>query len=112
MSTLDSNLNKIDDYRPKIAVIPFENLNKDEDQQFLVDGIAEDLLMELSMVKELSVATRKTCFGFKNKDYTSKEFKEESFTNERTKSHPEFFALVQVSKFVLSSSVKAKSALA
>ena len=29
------------------------------------------------MVKELSVATRKTCFGFKNKDYTSKEFKEE-----------------------------------
>ena len=77
MSTLDSNLNKIDDYRPKIAVIPFENLNKDEDQQFLVDGIAEDLLMELSMVKELSVATRKTCFGFKNKDYTSKEFKEE-----------------------------------
>ena len=77
MSTLDNNLSKIEDYRPKIAVIPFENLNQDKDQQFLVDGIAEDLLMELSMVKELSVATRKTCFDFKNKDYTSKEFKDE-----------------------------------
>ena len=77
MSSFDNNLDKIDDYRPKIAVIPFENLNQDKDQQFLVDGMAEDLLMELSMVKELSVATRKTCFGFKDKDYTSKEFKDE-----------------------------------
>ena len=77
LSTLNSNLNEIDDYRPKIAVIPFENLNKDDDGQFLVDGIAEDLLMELSMVKELSVATRKTCFGFKDKDITSQSFKEE-----------------------------------
>ena len=77
MSSFDNNLNKIDDYRPKIAVIPFENLNEDKDGQFLVDGIAEDLLMELSMVKEISVATRKTCFGFKNKDYTSKAFKDE-----------------------------------
>lgn len=77
LSTLNSNLNKINDYRPKIAVIPFENLNKDDEGQFLVDGIAEDLLMELSMVKELSVATRKTCFGFKDKDITSQSFKEE-----------------------------------
>ena len=77
MSSFDNNLDKIDAYRPKIAVIPFENLNQDKDQQFLVDGMAEDLLMELSMVKELSVATRKTCFGFKDKDYTSKEFKDE-----------------------------------
>ena len=77
MSSFDNNLDKIDDYRPKIAVIPFENLNQDKNQQFLVDGMAEDLLMELSMVKELSVATRKTCFGFKDKDYTSKEFKDE-----------------------------------
>lgn len=77
MSTLNANLDQLDDYRPKIAVIPFENLNNDNDGQFLVDGIAEDLLMELSMVKELSVATRKTCFGFRDKDITSQAFKEE-----------------------------------
>ena len=77
LNNFESNLSGIDDYRPKIAVIPFENLNNDKDGQFLVDGIAEDLLMELSMVKEISVATRKTCFGFKDKDFTSKAFKEE-----------------------------------
>ena len=77
LNNFESNLSGIDDYRPKIAVIPFENLNNDKDGQFLVDGIAEDLLMELSMVKEISVATRKTCFGFKDKDFTSNTFKEE-----------------------------------
>ena len=65
----------MDDYRPKIAVIPFENLNNDEETQFLVDGIAEDLIMELSMVKEISVATRKTCFGFKGKEIANTTFK-------------------------------------
>jgi adenylate cyclase len=62
--------------KPKIGLIPFENLNDDSDGAFLVDGIVEDLITELSMVKEISVATRKTCFGFKDKDYTSQAFKE------------------------------------
>ena len=62
--------------KPKVGLIPFENLNDDSDGAFLVDGIVEDLITELSMVKEISVATRKTCFGFKNKDYTSQAFKE------------------------------------
>lgn len=77
LETLDKNLDQIDDQRPKIAVIPFENLNKDDDGQFLVDGIAEDLLTELSMVKEISVATRKTCFNLREKDITSQNFKDE-----------------------------------
>ena len=77
LKTLDKNLNQINEQRPKIAVIPFENLNKDDGGQFLVDGIAEDLLTELSMVKEISVATRKTCFGLREKDITSQDFKDE-----------------------------------
>ena len=63
--------------KPKVGLIPFENLNDDLDGAFLVDGIVEDLITELSMVKEISVATRKTCFGFRNKDYTTEAFKEE-----------------------------------
>jgi len=63
--------------KPKIGIMPFENLNNDNDGAFLVDGIVEDLITELSMVKEISVATRKTCFGFKGKDYTSEAFKDE-----------------------------------
>ncbi len=77
LKNFDETNSKIDDYRPKIGLIPFENLNNDSDGDFLVDGIVEDLITELSMVKEISVATRKTCFGFKGKDYTSQSFKDE-----------------------------------
>ena len=77
LKDFDVNNSTIDDYRPKIGLIPFENLNHDNDGEFLVDGIVEDLITELSMVKEISVATRKTCFGFKGKDYTSQSFKDE-----------------------------------
>lgn len=69
--------NVISNKKPKIGVIPFENLNDDKDGAFLVDGIVEDLITELSMIKEISVATRKTCFGLKGKDYTSQAFKDE-----------------------------------
>ena len=77
LEKFDENNSSIDDYRPKIGLIPFENLNNDNDGEFLVDGIVEDLITELSMVKEISVATRKTCFGFRGKDYTSQSFKDE-----------------------------------
>ncbi|MDA7800542.1 hypothetical protein N9A14_02560 [Gammaproteobacteria bacterium] len=63
--------------KPKIGIMPFENLNDDKEAAFLVDGIVEDLITELSMVKEISVATRKTCFGFRDKDYSSQVFKDE-----------------------------------
>ena len=69
--------NVISNKKQKIGVIPFENLNDDKDGAFLVDGIVEDLITELSMIKEISVATRKTCFGLKGKDYTSQAFKDE-----------------------------------
>mgnify|MGYP001193313376 FL=1 len=77
LKNLDEAYTKNDDYRPKIGLIPFENLNNDSNGEFLVDGIVEDLITELSMVKEISVATRKTCFGLKGKDYTSHSFKDE-----------------------------------
>ncbi len=68
---------KIEDQRPRICVLPFENLNADSETDFLVDGIVEDLITELSMVHEISVATRKTSFGLRGRDFSSKEFKEE-----------------------------------
>ena len=77
LANFDVNNSTIEDYRPKIGLVPFENLNNDNDGEFLVDGIVEDLITELSMIKEISVATRKTCFGLKGKDYTSQSFKDE-----------------------------------
>ena len=77
LSGMSEMNNQLSDKKPKIGIIPFENLNNEGDGDFLVDGIVEDLITELSMIKELSVATRKTCFGFRDKDYTSGSFKKE-----------------------------------
>ena len=64
-------------YKQKLAVIPFENLNEDKEGAFLVDGIVEDLITEFSMIKEIEVASRKTCFSFRNNDYNTQSFKDE-----------------------------------
>ena len=45
-------------YKQKLAIIPFENLNEDEGDGLLVDGIVEDLITEFSMIKELSSISR------------------------------------------------------
>ena len=62
-SQRDSNINlkkqitASGDYKQKIAVIPFTNLNKDEDGAFLVDGIVEDLITEFSMISEIEIVS-------------------------------------------------------
>ena len=62
-----SNQKKIGAYKQKIAVIPFTNLNKDDDGSFLVDGIVEDLITEFSMIKEIEILSRQTCFDYRDK---------------------------------------------
>ena len=64
-------------YKQKIAVIPFTNLNKDEDGAFLVDGIVEDLITEFSMIKEIEILSRQSCFDFREKNYHMDEFKQD-----------------------------------
>lgn len=73
----DSIKEIISNKKPRLGIIPFENLNDGEGSTFLVDGIVEDLITELSMIKEISVATRKTSFSLRNADYTSTSFKNE-----------------------------------
>ena len=53
------------DYKQKLAIIPFENLNEDEGDGLLVDGIVEDLITEFSMIKELEIVSRKACFDMR-----------------------------------------------
>tara|TARA_A200000113_G_scaffold94520_2_gene84492 strand:+ start:989 stop:2437 length:1449 start_codon:yes stop_codon:yes gene_type:complete len=70
-------LQNIGSYKQKIAVIPFANLNKDDDGAFLVDGIVEDLITEFSMIKEIEILSRQSCFDFREKNYSTEEFKKE-----------------------------------
>jgi TolB-like protein len=51
-----------------IAVLPFDNLSGDADQQYLSDGITEDITTELSRFRNLSVAARTASFHYRGKN--------------------------------------------
>ena len=50
-----------------IAVLPFVDMSQAKDQQYLADGIAEELLNLLAKIPELRVAARTSSFAFKDK---------------------------------------------
>ena len=50
-----------------LAVLPFANLSADPDDEFLSDGIADDLLTALSRLPGLRVPGRTSCFAFKGR---------------------------------------------
>jgi adenylate cyclase len=51
--------------KPSIAVLPFQNLSGDPEQEYFADGIAEDVLTTLSKIHELMVIARNSSFVFK-----------------------------------------------
>jgi len=51
--------------KPSIAVLPFDNLSGDPEQEFFVDGLTEDILTELSRRHELFVISRNSTFVYK-----------------------------------------------
>src|ERR1700681_3270119 len=51
--------------RPSIAVLPFQNMSGDPEQEYFADGIAEDVLTTLSKIQELMVIARNSSFVFK-----------------------------------------------
>jgi TolB-like protein/cytochrome c-type biogenesis protein CcmH/NrfG len=52
---------------PSIAVLPFADMSAERDQQFLGDGIAEELLNALASIEGLNVAARTSSFSFAGK---------------------------------------------
>jgi adenylate cyclase len=53
--------------RPSVAVLPFANLSGDPQQDYFSDGIADDILTELSRFSELLVIARNSSFQYKGK---------------------------------------------
>lgn len=51
--------------KPSIAVLPFDNLGADPDQAYFADGMAEDIITELSRFHSLFVIARGSSFAFK-----------------------------------------------
>jgi serine/threonine-protein kinase len=53
---------------PSVAVLPFENLSADPENEFLSDGVTEDIIGALTRVPGLRVAARASSFAFKGRD--------------------------------------------
>ena len=51
-----------------IAVLPFDNQNRDPDTDYLSDGIPESIINSLSQLPQLRVMARSTVFSYKSKD--------------------------------------------
>jgi adenylate cyclase len=51
--------------KPSVAVLPFQNMSGDPEQEYFADGIAEDVLTTLSKIQELLVIARNSSFVFK-----------------------------------------------
>ena len=51
--------------RPSVAVLPFENMSGDSQQDYFADGITEDITTELSRFKSIFVVARKSSFHYK-----------------------------------------------
>ena len=55
--------------RPSIAVLPFDNLSNDPDQEHFADGMTEDLITELSREKDLFVIARNSSSVYKGEKF-------------------------------------------
>ena len=53
--------------KPSIAVLPFNNMSGDPEQEYFSDGITEDIITDLSKVSGLFVIGRNTSFTYKGK---------------------------------------------
>ena len=53
--------------KPSIAVLPFDNLSGDPEQQYFSDGIAEDIITDLSKVSGLFVIARNSAFTYRGR---------------------------------------------
>lgn len=53
--------------RPSIAVLPFVNLSGDPEQDYLADGVVEDIIAALSQYRWLFVVARNSSFTYKNR---------------------------------------------
>ena len=58
---------------PTIAVMPFKNMTNDEEQEYFVDGVTEDIIANLSSWKSFPVIARNSTFSFKGQEIKPSE---------------------------------------
>ena len=63
--------------RRSIMVLPFADLSNDRDQQYLADGITEDLTTDLSRIAPMFVIAPQTAFSYRNNPAAAKQVGDE-----------------------------------
>src|SRR6185369_12435456 len=56
-----------------IAVLYFENMNSEKDSDYFCAGMTEDIITDLSKIKELKVVSRTDVFPFRNKEVNTRQ---------------------------------------
>ena len=59
--------------KPSIAVLPFDNLSGDVEQEYFSDGITDDIITDLSKISGLFVIARNSAFAFRGRTVDVKQ---------------------------------------
>jgi len=70
--------------KPSIAVLPFDNLSNDPEQEYFGDGLTEEIISSLSKIPKLFVIARNSTFTYKGKPVKVKQVAEEHCPPART----------------------------
>jgi len=63
--------------KPSIAVLPFDNMSGDPEQDYIADGFTENIITGLSQIPEMFVIARNSVFTYKGKPIKIKQVSEE-----------------------------------
>ena len=59
--------------KPSVAVLPFENMSGDPEQEYFSDGVTEDIITELTKIAGLFVIARHSAFAYKGQVISLRE---------------------------------------
>jgi TolB-like protein len=71
--TVTTSIELANSIKPSVAVLPFNNMSGDPEQEYFSDGITEDIITELSRFKDLFVISRNSSFQFKGRSVKVQE---------------------------------------
>jgi adenylate cyclase len=74
--------------KPSIAVLAFQNMSRDPEQEYFADGIAEDVITSLSRFPSLFVIARNSCFTYKGKAVDVKQVGQRTWRALRARRQP------------------------
>jgi adenylate cyclase len=63
--------------KPSLAVLPFTNMSDEADEEYFSDGIAEDIITELSRSRSLFVVARNSSFNYKGMPFDVRQIAQE-----------------------------------